>query len=281
MLSFPNCKINLGLHVLRKRADGFHDIETVFYPLIFTDALEIIYNPEKEPNSSQAISFTSSGIPLQLSAEENICVKAYYLLKKDFPQLAPVKMHLHKIIPTGAGLGGGSADGAYTLKLLNEKFILGLNKEQLNLYALQLGSDCPFFIFNKPSFATGQGEILEEINVDLSNYKIVLINPGIHLNTKWAFSQITPALPNRSIKEIILQPVETWKNSLINDFEIPVFQNHPEIRKIKTQLYSANAEYASMTGSGSTLFGIFKKETATSFTFPKHYFIKELHGKLQ
>jgi 4-diphosphocytidyl-2-C-methyl-D-erythritol kinase len=281
MLSFPNCKINLGLRILRKRTDGFHDLETVFYPLPLKDALEVITDDEKNQNSTASISFTSTGSPIEIQAEENICVKAYHLIKKDFPQLPAIKMHLHKIIPTGAGLGGGSADGAFVLKLLNEKFSLRLSPEQLKHYALQLGSDCPFFIMNKPSVATGRGEILEEIQLDLSDYKFVLVNPGIHINTGWAFSQITPTLPKISIKKIIQQPIATWKNELINDFEIPVFKNYPEIKKIKEGLYTSNAVYAGMSGSGSTVFGIFKKGTKTSFSFPKHYFIKELFSELQ
>lgn len=168
-------------------------------------------------------------------------------------------MHLHKIIPTGAGLGGGSADGAFALKLLNEKFNLGLNIEELNHYASQLGSDCPFFILNKPCVATGRGEILEPINLNLPGYKFVLVNPGIHISTSWAFSQITPALPRRSIKEIIQHPIETWKNELTNDFEIPVFKNYPEIKEIKDSLYKSGAVYTALSGSGSTVFGIFKK----------------------
>jgi 4-diphosphocytidyl-2-C-methyl-D-erythritol kinase len=280
MLSFPNCKINLGLRILRKRTDGFHDLETVFYPLPLKDALEVITDDEKNQNSTASISFTSTGSPIEIQAEENICVKAYHLIKKDFPQLPAIKMHLHKIIPTGAGLGGGSADGAFVLKLLNEKFSLRLSPEQLKHYALQLGSDCPFFIMNRPSVATGRGEILEEIQLDLSDYKFVLVNPGIHINTGWAFSQITPTLPKISIKKIIQQPIATWKNELINDFEIPVFKNYPEIKKIKEGLYTSNAVYAGMSGSGSTVFGIFKKEMKTSFSFPAHYFVKELFSEL-
>ncbi|HVT84866.1 MAG TPA: 4-(cytidine 5'-diphospho)-2-C-methyl-D-erythritol kinase [Chitinophagaceae bacterium] len=281
MLSFPNCKINLGLHILRKRTDGFHDLDTVFYPLPLKDALEVISNTEKNKNPTATISFTSSGSPIEIQTEENICVKAYHLLKKDFPQLPAIKMHLHKIIPAGAGLGGGSADGAFALQLLNEKFNLGLNTEQQKQYALQLGSDCPFFIVNVPCVATGRGEIMEEISLDLSGYKFVLVNPGIHINTAWAFSQITPTLPKRSVKEIIQQPIETWKHELINDFEIPVFKNYSEIKEIKDTLYRSNAVYAGLSGSGSTVFGVFAKETKTSFSFPAHYFIKELPSKLQ
>ena len=281
MLTFPNCKINLGLHILQKRADGFHDLETVFYPLPLKDALEVISDIEKNKNSTPSISFSSSGSPIEIQTEENICVKAYHLIKKDFPQLPAIKMHLHKIIPTGAGLGGGSADGAFALKLLNEKFNLRLSIEELKHYGLQLGSDCPFFILNKPCVATGRGEILEEIQLDLSDYKFVLVNPGIHINTGWAFSQITPTLPKRSAKEIIQQPIETWKNELITDFESTVFKNYPEIKEIKDSLYRSNAVYAGLSGSGSTVFGIFKKESKTSFFFPSHYFIKELINELK
>jgi 4-diphosphocytidyl-2-C-methyl-D-erythritol kinase len=189
VIAFPNCKINLGLHILQKRADGFHDLETVFYPIPLRDGLEIIQNASASPNQ---IEFTLSGLAIDAKPEDNICVKAYHLLKKDFPQLPPVKMHLHKTIPSGAGLGGGSADGAFTLLLLNKKINLDLNEEQLTQYALQLGSDCPFFIINKPSYATGRGENLQAIELDLSSYQIVVVNPGIHINTGWAFSQITP-----------------------------------------------------------------------------------------
>ncbi len=270
MISFPNCKINSGLHILSKREDGFHNLATFFYPLPLHDALEII--------QAKKTVFTNSGLPVPGNANDNICLKAYQLLKKDFAELPPVKIHLHKTIPMGAGLGGGSADGAFTLKLLNEKFDLGLSTDQLINYALQLGSDCPFFIVNKPSMATGRGEILEPLPIDLSAYKFVIVNPGIHINTGWAFSQITPAFPEKSIAAIITQPVEKWKEELKNDFEEPVFKNHSEIKSIKEELYKQGAVYASMSGSGSTVYGIFKKEIELSFNFPAHYFVKELHS---
>lgn len=268
MISFPNCKINLGLHILNKREDGFHNLETFFYPLPLRDALEII--------KAEKTVFTSSGLPVPGNADDNICLKAYYLLKKYFAALPPVKIHLHKTIPVGAGLGGGSADGAFTLTLLNKKFNLELSIDQLINYALKLGSDCPFFIVNKPCIATGRGEILEPLSIDLSAYKFLIVNPGIHVNTGWAFSQITPVFPEKSIAAIITQPVETWKKELKNDFEESVFKNHPEIKSIKEELYNQGAVYASMSGSGSTVYGIFKKETELSFTFPPHYFAKEL-----
>lgn len=278
MIVFPNCKINLGLRILRKRADGYHDLDTVFYPLPLQDAVEIISNGNTQDLKS-SISFFSSGASIAIPTEENICVKAYRLLKKDFPQLPPVTMHLHKIIPAGAGLGGGSADGAFTLKLLNEKFNLNLDTKQLIQYAMQLGSDCPFFILNQPCVASGRGEIMEAIKLDLAHYKFILVNPGIHISTAWAFSQIAPALPVKTLKKIIQQPIETWKNELINDFEIPVFKNYPEIKEIKNNLYKAGAVYAALSGSGSSVFGMFKKETKLSINFPGHYFIKELNSQ--
>lgn len=266
MIVFPNCKINLGLRILNKREDGFHNLETVFYPVPFRDVLEII------PNN--ILEFTATGLLVDGNAEDNLCLKAYHLLKKDFPQLPAIKIHLHKTIPMGAGLGGGSADAAFMLKLLNEKFKLDLSTPKLLNYALQLGSDCPFFIKNKPCFATGRGEILEEITVDLSAYKIVLINPGIHVNTGWAFANVTPAPLKKSIKEIIQQPIGRWKDELINDFEKPVFASHPQIKEIKETLYSQGAMYAAMSGSGSTVFGIFKASFNSKPFADKNYFIK-------
>ncbi|MEJ0106037.1 MAG: 4-(cytidine 5'-diphospho)-2-C-methyl-D-erythritol kinase [Bacteroidota bacterium] len=272
MIVFPNCKINLGLNITRKRSDGYHTIETVFIPLTLKDVLEIIHaNESREP-----VQYSGSGLTVAGETENNLCIKAYHLLKKDFPQLPPLKLHLHKTIPAGAGLGGGSADGAFTLQLLNKKFDLGLSAEQLIGYALQLGSDCPFFIYNKPCFATGRGEIIEPVNADLSAYKFLLVHPGIHINTGIAFSKLTPAVPSISIKEIIQQPIITWKALLKNDFEEPVFKDYPEIKKIKDSLYESGAIYASMSGSGSTVYGIFEKKHDISHSFPQHYFTREL-----
>ena len=277
MVVFPNCKINLGLNIIRKRSDGFHDIETVFYPLPLYDVLEVIQTSRPETQQGD-VSFTTSGIPIEGANETNLCIKAFRLIKKDFPSLPAVQIHLHKVIRMGAGLGGGSSDGAFTLKLLNDKFRLNLSTGQLISYSLQLGSDCPFFIINKPSFATGRGELLEPVSIDLTDYKFILANPGFHINTGNAFSTITPALPARSIKDIIQQPVATWKGELKNDFEEAVFKTHPEISDIKDEFYNAGAVYASMSGSGSSVFGIFKKEKKVSLSFPSHYFMKELSG---
>lgn len=268
MISFPNCKINLGLHILGKREDGFHNLETVFFPVPFKEALELI------TSTSTEIEFTATGLAIDGNAADNLCVQAYHLLKKDFPEIPAVKIHLHKSIPLGAGLGGGSADAACMLKLLNEKFKLDLSTARLINYALQLGSDCPFFIINKPCFATGRGEVLEETALDLSAYKIVLINPGIHINTGWAFSNITPALPVKSIHVIIQQPIKTWKDELKNDFETAVFTAYPTVKEIKESLYAQGAIYAAMSGSGSTVFGIFEANTGSLSLKDSNYFIK-------
>ena len=266
MVTFPNCKINLGLNIVKKRDDGFHDIETVFFPLPFYDVLEIVTSENKTE-------FTNTGISGG-EINNNLCLKAYQLLKKDFPDLPEIKMHLHKTIPVGAGLGGGSADAAFTLSLLNKKYNLNIPLQQLLVYALQLGSDCPFFLLNKTAVASGRGEILEEINCSLSGYKILIINPGIHINTKELFQQITPSFPVKKISEIIQQPIETWKNDLVNDFEKIVFQKYPEVKKIKEELYLHNAVYASMTGSGSTVFGIFNTNDEIKIPIEKEYFYK-------
>lgn len=262
MIVFPNCKINLGLRILRKRADGFHDLDTAFFPVPVTDALEII-------PGGDTLTFTSSGI--NIDNTNNTCTKAYELLKKDFPQLPGAKMHLHKNIPIGAGLGGGSADGAFALQLLNNYFNLGLTAKQLIDYSLLIGSDCPFFILNKPCIASGRGEILEPVSIQLTGYSIYLINPGIHINTGWAFSHITPSEQVTAVRDIISQPIEKWKEQLVNDFENPVFIQHPSVGAIKETLYNQGAVFAAMSGSGSTVFGIFKKTDTPLFHFPVNY----------
>jgi 4-diphosphocytidyl-2-C-methyl-D-erythritol kinase len=269
MILFPNAKINLGLRVVRKREDGYHDIETVFYPIDgLRDALEIVRGTTDTP-----VDFNITGLPVQGETHQNLCVKAYTLLKQDFPAIPSIQMHLHKTIPMGAGLGGGSADGAFTLRLLNQQFQLGLTQEQLIQYALQLGSDCPFFILNQPCFATGRGEIMKPLSLDLSAYQFVLVNPGIHVPTGWAFGQLQPAIPSISCEQIVTQDPSTWQDQLINDFETSVMSAYPEIRELKDTLYQHGAVYASMTGTGSTVYGIFKKETKITFSFPEHYFV--------
>lgn len=254
MIVFPNCKINLGLSIVEKRADGYHEIESVFYPIHFHDALEII--------PSNNFTFSHTGIDIPGDEANNLCIKAYHLLKKDYPSLPNIHLHLHKHIPMGAGLGGGSSDGSAVLKLLNDLFKLEISKETLIHYAAKLGSDCPFFVINSPCIATGRGEILNLIDIDLSDYTFVLVHPGIHISTATAFQQLTPCKKKISIAQIITQPIATWKQELINDFELPLFKSHPILAEIKNELYKKGAVYASMSGSGSSLFGIFSKQNS-------------------
>ncbi len=279
MIVFPNCKINLGLNIVGKRDDGFHDLQTIFYPVKFHDALEILNEVEDQPKTidhgrKNFIQFKQTGIDIPGNKEDNLCVKAYLLLKKDIPQLPPVYIHIHKSVPLGAGLGGGSSDGAFTLKVLNDQYQLGLSNNDLINYAAKLGSDCPFFIINTACYATGRGEQLKPINLDLSNYSFILINPGININTAWAFSQLMPKTPSYNITTIIHQPLNTWKETMTNDFENVVFANYPQVKAIKEELYKHGALYASMTGSGSTVFGIFEKNKIPKFRFPDNLFVK-------
>lgn len=270
MVIFPNCKINIGLHILEKRADGYHNLETIFYPIAINDIVEIIESPE----SGVDINFSSSGLPVEGPQDNNLCIKAYRLLRAQFPHLPPIKMHLHKAIPMGAGLGGGSADAAFTLQLLNSKFSLQLTQGQLMGYALTLGSDCPFFLLNKACHATGRGEILNPISLDLSGHSIIIINPGIHISTALAFSSIKKEKRKSSLSELIANPISSWKDCISNDFEKTVFESFPEIARIKTELYLKGAIYASMSGSGSSIYGIFEKGNTPTFNFPQQYFQK-------
>ncbi len=252
MLKFPHAKINLGLHIVSKRDDGFHEIETVLYPITLSDVLEFV-------PSEGDITFNSSGIPIPCNSTENLCVKAYQLLKKDF-ELPVIDIHLHKIVPIGAGLGGGSSDAAFMLRMINEHFSLGLTISKLQEYAAQLGSDCAFFIEDKPCLAKGRGEQLTSVDIDVSAYHIVLIYPGIHVSTADAYAGVVPQKPERSLEEIIRLPAEQWKDVLVNDFEKTVFQKYPGIKKIKQQLYNMGAVYACMSGSGSAVFALFKEK---------------------
>lgn len=274
MIVFPNCKINLGLNILRKRSDGYHDIETIFYPVGISDILETA--PLIPGSSASNYLFTSTGISFPGKPEDNLCVKAYRLLKKDFPSLPGLRIHLHKIIPAGAGLGGGSADAAFMLRLLDKFFKLDITERQLSAYALKLGSDCPFFLLNKPCFAQGTGDILEEVQLTLAGYKILLIVSNIFVETKRAFMHVHPANPTQSIRQIIAEPVTSWKNLLHNDFEESVFREHKEIAELKSYLYRKGALYASMSGSGSAVFGIFKVSQKLSYKFPGEFFVREI-----
>ena len=263
MVLFPNCKINLGLRVTGKRSDGYHDLETIFYPVPLRDAAEIIAFPTKKEHP-EPFELTNTGITIPGEISTNLCTKAWQLIKKDFPSIPNIRMHLHKAIPIGGGLGGGSSDGAFTLILLNEELKLNLSTERLLAYALQLGSDCPFFILNKPCYATGRGEIMEEINVDLSEYYFVVVNPDIHISTAEAFRDLGEVKHTSvSPKNIISKPINTWKENLVNEFEEPVFKKHPLLKEIRNKLYDAGADYASMTGTGSSIYGIFHNSKKT------------------
>lgn len=255
MITYPNAKINLGLNIVEKRPDGYHNLETVFYPINLQDALEVTLLEGEEEYA-----LTLSGTPIEGDPEQNLVVKAYRLLKKDFPDMPAIDIHMYKHIPTGAGLGGGSADAAFMIKLLNEKFKLGLSIEKMEEYATALGADCAFFIQNKPVFATGIGNIFEPIPLSLKGYYIVLVKPDIFVSTKDAFALIQPAKPTQSLKEIARMPVETWRATMKNDFEYSVFQKYPEIAAIKDKLYDMGAIYASMSGSGSSVYGIFREQ---------------------
>ncbi len=249
MIVYPNAKINLGLNVLSKREDGYHDISSVFYPVKeCVDILEII--------KSERFEFTRSGI--EISDGENLCEKAWKLLDTDFG-IGNVKIHLHKQIPIGAGLGGGSADASFTLKYLTELFDLNLNNKDLESYALRLGADCPFFIDNTPKLVEGIGEKMTSIDLDLSNYEIRLVNPDIHISTKEAYSGIVPKTPVLSVEKIIELPIIEWKGKLKNDFEESIFEKHLQLEGIKDELYKQGSIYSSMSGSGSIVFGISEK----------------------
>jgi 4-diphosphocytidyl-2C-methyl-D-erythritol kinase len=266
---FPNCKINIGLHVLRRRDDGYRDIETLFYPVAFQDGLEIIPQP-----SGETTLFTHSGLQIPGDLKDNSCLKAYHILKNDYPSLPAVRIHLHKVIPTGAGLGGGSADSSFTLIGLNKKFQLGLSEAQLIEYASKIGSDCTFFITNKPCIATGRGELLEPYSLDLSRYKIVLIYPRIHIDTKTAYGYVRSFSDRPGIRELIEMPITKWKDHLKNDFEAPLFDRYPALKKIKIKLYEKGALYASLSGSGSSLYGLFTYTPDLSLDFPNEYLVK-------
>ena len=256
MLNFPNAKINLGLRILNKREDGFHNIESVFYPVNYSDALEII--------PSEKFSFQSNNNSFSKEAWDNLCVKAYELLRVDF-ELPPAIFFLYKSIPVGAGLGGGSADAAFALKMLNQIFNLELSDNKLESYAAQLGSDCVFFIKNKAALVTGRGEELKSIDIDLSNYSIVIATPAITINTAAAYKLWDELMGHvkserkTPLNEIVTQPVSKWKEQLENDFETVIFNQYPSLKSVKEKLYDEGAIYASLSGSGSSLYGIFEK----------------------
>ena len=259
MITFPIAKINMGLNVVEKRLDGYHNLQTVFYPVPIMDVLEIAPMSEGFPSDVDC-DLKVTNIHIEGDEQRNLVVRAYQLLKKDFPKLPRIHTHLWKGIPTQAGMGGGSSDCAYMIRLLNETFDLQLTNEQMQQYAAQLGADCAFFIESVPCYAEGIGEQLEPISLDLSGWYIGVVRPDIPVPTKEAFSRIHPHYPSLNCREVVMQPVETWRDNLINDFEESVFALHPEIGAVKEQLYKMGATYAAMSGSGSALFGLFKEE---------------------
>ena len=255
MISFPNAKINLGLHVIGKRDDGYHNIETVFYPIGWSDIMEILPGDE----NTNGIEVHLSGLPVAGKHSDNLCVKAYELIRKDHA-IRSVKLYLHKQIPMGAGLGGGSSDAASFLLMMSELFSLNLQRDQLLNYAKRLGADCAFFVDGKTVFACGKGDEFTPTAVVLNNYYIYVVHPGIHVSTADAYSNVVPERSSVNIEKVLQEPIVKWKNSLVNDFEKSVFDKYPEIRIVKEKMYEAGALYASMSGSGSAVYGIFKND---------------------
>lgn len=252
MIIFPNAKINLGLNIINRRDDGYHNLETILYPVKIKEALEIVEADE--------LLFTTTGIKIPGISEENLCLKAWNLISKDVG-LPKVYIHLHKQIPVGAGLGGGSADAAFCIRLLNEKFNLGFSVSRMQDYARQLGADCAFFIENRPILASGKGDVFENISLNLEQYFLVLVMPPVHVSTAMAYGNVKTRSSNFDLQRLGNLPVEKWKDFLVNDFEYSVFQTFPLIKDIKEYLYQAGAVYASMSGSGASVYGIFKEKT--------------------
>lgn len=251
MLTFANAKINLGLFLTEKRADGYHNLQTVFYPIRINDVVELV--------DAEDTSMLIKGIDIPGDAVDNICMKAFETLQKDF-NLPNQQIVLLKNIPVGAGLGGGSSDAAFLIKLVNQKFKLGLTAEQMEAYAKPLGADCAFFIKNEPTYAFAKGDEFEEVSVDLSKYYLVLVKPTVHVSTAEAYRNVNVKQPSSSLKDLIHLPLQDWQAQILNDFEPSVFAKYPQIDEIKTMLYQAGAKFALMSGSGSSVFAIFEKE---------------------
>jgi len=266
VLSYSNAKINIGLNIIEKRNDGFHNIETIFFPINMRDAIEIVDSKENTDYT-----FSASGIPIDIEAKDNIVVKAYELIRSKY-NFPAQDIHLHKSIPFGAGLGGGSANAAYMTRLLNKKFDLGMSSIEMEETVSQLGSDCAFFIKNEPAFAAMKGDKLSAITLDLSGYHILLVKPNVHISTPEAYANIKPQKPEISLKELIKAPIENWKNLIRNDFEASIFPKHPQLAQIKEELYAHGALFAAMSGSGSSMFGIFKEEPQVLPQWEKHYY---------
>lgn len=268
MLCFPNAKINIGLHVIQKRPDGYHNIETVFCPIGLSDILEFVPVPD-EPSGN--LTFTATGLTVEGDPEKNLCIKAYRLLSRDF-DLPAIDLHLHKVIPMGAGLGGGSSDAAFMLKYLNLQFNLKLGEDRLCAYASMLGSDCAFFIRNKPVLGYERGNRFREIPVSFRAVEIALVHPGIHVSTAEAYSGVQPRPPAQPLEKMMSLPMEQWPQHLFNDFEYSIIQRFPTIGEIKSKLYRLGAVYASMSGSGSSVYGLFRgKAPSLQDHFPGHF----------
>ncbi|WP_262246215.1 4-(cytidine 5'-diphospho)-2-C-methyl-D-erythritol kinase [Parapedobacter soli] len=261
MVTFPNAKINIGLQVLNRREDGYHNLETVFYPIRLNDVLEMVEADETR--------FFPSGLAIPDDGRDNLCLRACRLLQQEY-DLPPVHIYLHKVIPIGAGLGGGSADAAFLLKLANAKFALGLDETRLTEYARRLGADCAFFIRNAPVYATGVGDIFQEVELDLSSYHIVVVKPDVHVPTAEAYGMVKPDPAGRQLAMAIKAPVETWRDTIVNDFEAGIFAKYPEIAAVKALLYDSGAVFAAMSGSGSSVYGLFQKRVELRGVNPAH-----------
>ena len=270
LLTFPNAKLNLGLYVTAKRPDGYHALETVFLPLPWADVLEVL----PAPKGQAAPDLTLSGRPIPGEVATNLCLKAYELLKADFPDLPAVQMQLHKIVPIGAGLGGGSADAAFALRAIGEVFGLNLSTEQLESYARQLGADCAFFIRNTPRLALEKGDVFEPIAMNLAGTPCVVVYPGLHISTAQAFAGIVPQAPAQPLRAALAQPMSTWRDTVFNDFENSLAPTYPVLADIKQQLYAAGAAYASLSGSGSAVYGLFPGlAEAPALAWPSEYLV--------
>ena len=272
MLLFPDCKINIGLRIVSRREDGYHNIETVMYPLRgLCDAVEIL------PSERPGVEFVSSGLLVDSPAEKNLCVRAYRAVSEVCP-LGGVRIHLHKTVPMGAGLGGGSADAAFVIRGLCELFSLGLGVGEMERLAAGIGSDTAFFVADRPALATGRGEVLSPVSLPLQGYRLMVVKPDEFVSTAEAYSRVVPCVPERPLVDALAAPIGTWRDSVVNDFESSVFLRHPVLRSVKETLYRIGALYASMSGSGAALYGIFDREVAVPDEFADMFVHQEVIG---
>ena len=268
MLTFPTAKLNLGLHVIAKRPDGYHELETSFVPLPWADALEVLPAPDATPTTTLAL----TGRPIPGDPATNLCLKAYHLVQADFPQLPAAQLHLHKVVPIGAGLGGGSADAAFALRSFTELFNLQLTPAQLAAYARRLGADCAFFLENQPVLATGKGDEFEPLPLDLRGTPCVVVWPGVAISTAEAYGRVRPQVPPHNLRQVLAEPLATWPGRVVNDFEAALAPAYPVLAEVKQQLYAAGAAYASLSGSGSAVFGLWERgNTLPSLSWPTSF----------